>query len=184
LKLAEPVTILAALVRKSRIHNENPGSHRDVEFGGHYLLSAGRLEVWRALNDTRVLKAAIPGCRTLVWSGPEALELEIAVNLGVAHPVFSGSLVLTDIVPALSYTLNGRGKGGLFGAAHGSADVSLADHAAGTELRFLAHGGASNRLMQIGRALIGHSAQRVIDGFFEGFAEAMGTSISPLLPEP
>jgi hypothetical protein len=154
-----------------------------VEFGGHYLLSAPRLEVWQALNDTTVLKAAIPGCRSLTWSSPEALDLEIAVNLGVAHPVFRGSLTLSDIVPAISYTLNGQGKGGLFGHAHGSADVTLADHVSGTELRFVAHGGASNRLMQIGRALIGHSAQRVIDGFFEGFASAMGADITLLMHE-
>lgn len=151
-----------------------------MDFGGRYRLAAGRLLVWQALNDAAVLKRAIPGCRHIEWTAPEALEIEVAVNLGVAHPTFHGALELTDVVPTVSYTLNGHGKGGLFGRAHGAADVMLTDLDGGTELTFLAHGGASNRLMQVGKVLIGHSAQRVIDGFFERFAEAMGTAIVTL----
>ena len=66
-----------------------------MEFGGRYLLAAPRVTVWAALNDTEMLRAAIPGCRRIAWSGPAALELEISVNLGVAHPVFAGDLMLT-----------------------------------------------------------------------------------------
>src|SRR5690349_6938098 len=75
-----------------------------MEFGGRYLLTAPRLEVWAALNNTEILKAAIPGCHRIDWIGPDALELEIKVNLGVMHPVFAGDLSLLDIVPAERYT--------------------------------------------------------------------------------
>jgi len=153
-----------------------------MEFGGRYLLAAPRVTVWAALNDTEMLRAAIPGCRRIAWSGPAALELEISVNLGVAHPVFAGDLMLTDVVPAESYRLSGRGRGGLLGLAHGAADIALTDAASGTELRFTAEGGASGQLMRLGRSLIGHSAQGVIDGFFERFAAAMGAGIVSLDP--
>lgn len=151
-----------------------------MEFGGRYLFSADRPRVWQALNDAEVLKAAIPGCLSLDWTGSDSLELAIAVNLGVVHPVFHGSLILADVVPAERYRLIGRGKGGIFGKARGAADVTLSDREEGTELSFSADGGASNRLMQIGRALIGHSAQNVIDGFFARLAQAMGTEIVSL----
>ena len=154
-----------------------------MEFGGRYLLAANRLEVWRALNDTDILGAAIPGCRRIAWSGPDRLDLDVEVNLGVAHPVFRGELTLSNVTPAESYTLDGHGKGGLLGLAHGAADVALSDRNGGTELVFSAHGGASNRIMQIGKALIGHSAQRVIDGFFERLAAAMNAEITVLEPE-
>ena len=153
-----------------------------MEFGGRYLLAAPRTAVWAALNDADMLKAAIPGCRSIVWTGAESLELEIKVNLGVVHPVFTGDLVLSDIVPAERYTLSGRGRGGLLGLAHGSADLVLSDVTGGTELRFVARGGASGQVMRLGRALIGNSAQQVIDGFFERFAVAMGTEITVLDP--
>jgi carbon monoxide dehydrogenase subunit G len=153
-----------------------------MEFGGRYHVAAPRLAVWEALNDTTVLKAAIPGCHRIEWAGEAALELEIKVNLGVVHPVFRGGLTLSDIVAAERYTLAGRGKGGLLGLAEGAADIVLSDLGEETELVFTANGGASGQIMRLGKAIIGNSAQRVIDGFFERFGMAMGAVVTPLPP--
>ncbi|HTJ57647.1 MAG TPA: carbon monoxide dehydrogenase subunit G [Devosiaceae bacterium] len=155
-----------------------------MEFGGRYLFAASRERVWAALNDAEMLKAAIPGCHRIDWTGGSTLALEIKVNLGVAHPVFAGDLELSDIVPAEHYRLSGKGRGGLFGLAHGAADISLDDRPDGTELTFVAEGGASGQLMRFGKAVIGHSAQKVIDGFFQRFAAAMGVGLSGIEPEP
>lgn len=154
-----------------------------MEFGGRYRIAADRMAVWTALNDPQMLKAAIPGCSRIDWSGPDTLDLEITVNLGVMKPVFRGGLSLSNIVPAQSYTLSGKGKGGLLGLAEGSADITLEDAGPGeTLLSFTANGGASGQLMKLGKAVIGNSAQRIIDGFFERFAQAMGVGIIPLDP--
>ena len=151
-----------------------------MDFGGRYRLAAPRVAVWAALNDTEMLKAAIPGCHKIVWSGADTLDLEIKVNLGVVHPVFKGDLALSGIVPAERYTLTGRGRGGLLGLAEGSADIILADHDEDTILVFAAQGGASGQIMKLGKAIIGNSAQRIIDGFFERFGTAMGAAVTPL----
>ncbi len=151
-----------------------------MEFGGRYRVAAPRARVWAALNDTEVLKAAIPGCHRIDWAGETALDLEIKVNLGVVHPVFKGGLTLSAIVPAERYTLTGKGKGGLLGLAEGSADIVLSDVGTETELVFTATGGASGQIMRLGKAIIGNSAQKVIDGFFERFGEAMGAEVTPL----
>jgi len=151
-----------------------------MDFGGRYHIAAPRSAVWAALNDTAMLKATIPGCHRIEWSGEAALDLEIKVNLGVVHPVFKGELALSDIVPAERYTLSGRGKGGLLGLAEGSADIVLADHGEETLLVFAAKGGASGQIMRLGKAIIGNSAQKVIDGFFERFGAAMGADVTAL----
>ena len=153
-----------------------------MEFGGRYRIAAPRQRVWAALNDVAVLEEAIPGCDTIQWTGPDLLELKLKVNLGVAQPTFNGELALSDVAPAERYTLTGRGRGGLFGKAEASADIALSDLDGDTLLVFTAHGGASGQIMKLGKALIGNSAQRVIDGFFERFGEAMGANVSPLLP--
>lgn len=153
-----------------------------MEFGGRYRIAASRASVWEALNDPDMLKAAIPGCSHIAWSGPDSLDLEIQVNLGVVKPVFKGALSLSNVVPAQSYTLAGRGKGGLMGLAEGAADIVLADEGEATLLAFTAHGGASGQVMKLGKAIIGNSAQKIIDGFFERFASAMGAEITPLGP--
>ncbi|MBS3849907.1 MULTISPECIES: SRPBCC domain-containing protein [Devosia] len=151
-----------------------------MDFGGRYIVAAPRVAVWAALNDTAMLKAAIPGCHKIAWSGADTLDLEIKVNLGVVHPVFKGDLALTGIVPAERYTLTGRGKGGLLGLAEGSADIVLSDRGEQTLLVFDAKGGASGQIMKLGKAIIGNSAQKIIDGFFERFGAAMGAEVTPL----
>lgn len=151
-----------------------------MEFGGKYLVSAPRQAVWKALNDTQVLKATIPGCRRIDWTGETTLELEIEVNLGLMQPVFSGDLELRDIVPAERYTLAGKGRGGILGKAEAAADIVLSDIGHDTQLVFVANGGADGGIMRLGKSLIGSSAQKLIDGFFERFGEAMGVEIKPL----
>ncbi|SFZ84344.1 hypothetical protein SAMN02983003_1956 [Devosia enhydra] len=153
-----------------------------MQFGGHYLLGAPRAAVWSALNDAEVLRRTIPGCKSIAWTGPDALALDIQVNLGLLKPVFSGDLTLSNVEPAVSYRLSGRGRGGLMGLAEGAADIVLTDAEGGTRLDFTATGGASGQIMKLGRGLIGHSAQKVIDGFFQRFAEAMGTSLVVAAP--
>lgn len=151
-----------------------------MEFGGRYRVSAPRLAVWEALNDTAVLKACIPGCKRIDWVSETGLEAEIGVNLGIAKPVFTGDLRLSNVIPAQSYTLSGQGRGGLLGMAQASADIRLDDLGAETLLVFSATGGASGQIMKLGKALIGNSAQKVIDGFFERFGAAMGADVTPL----
>ena len=154
-----------------------------MDFGGRYLFHAKRAEVWSALNDAAVLKAVIPGCEAIGWTGPETLELRIKVNFGIVHPVFAGDLTLSDIHPAERYTLSGRGRGGLLGLAQGAADISLADAEGGTLLSFSAIGKADGGVMRLGKALIGNSAQGVIDGFFERIGVAMGATVTSLPPQ-
>ncbi|WP_375598427.1 CoxG family protein [Devosia sp. Naph2] len=153
-----------------------------MDFGGRYRIAASRMAVWAALNNPEMLKAAIPGCSHIGWTGPETLDLAITVNLGVVKPVFKGDLMLTSVVPAASYTLAGKGRGGLLGLAEGTADIELADDGEQTLLSFTAKGGASGQIMKLGKAVIGSSAQKIIDGFFERFAAAMGVAIEPLGP--
>lgn len=155
-----------------------------MEFAGRYRLGATRLKVWEALNNAEILKKTIPGCSRIDWLTETTLEAAITVDLGVMKPNFVGGLEMLHVVPAETYTLSGRGKGGLLGLAHGSADVVLSDDGDDCILFFTAHAGASNAIMKLGKALIGGAAQRVIDGFFVRFAGAMDVSLEVLPPDP
>ncbi|MEO6013567.1 MAG: carbon monoxide dehydrogenase subunit G [Devosia sp.] len=151
-----------------------------MDFGGRYLFAAKRADVWAALNDVKVLQAVIPGCERIDWTGPEALDMTIKVNFGFVKPTFEGQLDLSNVRPAESYTLSGRGKGGMLGLAQASANITLADAAEGTILTFDAVGKADGGIMKLGKALIGNSAQKVIDGFFEAIGREMQTIVTAL----
>lgn len=151
-----------------------------MQFAGRYLFSTLRDRVWAGLNDTDVLKGAIPGCRRIEWIGDSTLSLEVSVNLGMLSPTLSGELELSNVVPAERYTLSGRGRGPLLNLAHASADIVLADADGGTELAFTAHGHAGGAIARFGAGLIGERAQGVIDGFFARVGAGMGTTVTPL----
>ena len=152
-----------------------------MDFGGRYRFGAKRAAVWAALNDVHVLKAVIPGCEFIEWTSPHTLDLRIKVSLGIVHPTFAGDLTLSNVHPAQRYTLTGQGKG-MLGLAQGAADISLADDGNDTILSFTADGKADGGVMRLGRALIGRSAQRVIDGFFESIGRQMGATVTALSP--
>jgi uncharacterized protein len=152
-----------------------------LDFGGRYLFGAKRADVWAALNDIKVLGAVIPGCQTIEWTSESTLDLSIKVNFGIVHPTFDGMLTLSNIIPAESYTLSGRGKGGLLGMAQASADIRLVDAPdGGTILTFEAVGKADGGIMRLGKALIGNSAQKVIDGFFDAIGKQMPAIVTAL----
>lgn len=151
-----------------------------MDFGGRYLFGAKRAEVWAALNDTAVLGAVIPGCQAIEWTSNTTLDLSIKVNFGIVQPTFEGMLTLSNIREAESYTLSGRGKGGLLGMARASADISLEDAADGTVLTFAAAGHADGGVMRLGKAIVGNSAQKVIDGFFESIGTQMGVTVTAM----
>lgn len=150
-----------------------------MDFGGRYRFGATRADVWAALNDVRVLKAVIPGCEHIDWTSPNNLDLRIKVSLGLVHPTFAGDLTLSNVHPAERYTLSGRGRG-MLGLAQGAAEISLVDDGNDTILSFTADGKADGGVMRLGRALIGKSAQRVIDGFFESIGREMGANVTAL----
>jgi len=152
-----------------------------MEFGGRYKFGADRLAVWRALNDAEILKDVIPGCERIAWTSPTTLDLVVQASLGIMKPRFSGQLELSDVHPAERYVLTGRGKGGLLGLAQASARITLDDAGDGTTiLAFTAIGKADSGIMRLGRALIGNSAQKIIDGFFEAIGAQMQTKVEPV----
>lgn len=157
-----------------------------MEFSGQYLIMAPRIKVWQALNDEKILKQTIFGCKKICWVKEDQLELEVEVNLTVLKKTFKGDLFLSDIEVASKYTLSGRGRGGILGKVHASANIELIDREIkgdlATQLQFNAVGGGSNSIMKLGKTIIGSSAQKIIDRFFERFAQAMKVEILSIKP--
>ena len=81
-------------------------------------------------------------------SGPELIGVFEAQAHGRAEgetvrmtcytATFAGELTLSNVLPAESYTLSGRGKGGMLGMAQAAADITLEDASEGTVLTFAA----------------------------------------------
>ncbi|NOR63460.1 MAG: carbon monoxide dehydrogenase [Rhodobacteraceae bacterium] len=144
-----------------------------MELIGSRIISASRETVWEALNDPEVLKACIPGCSEMIRDEEGGFTAVVTQKVGPVKATFKGAVTLTEIVPQVSYTITGEGKGGAAGFAKGGARVKLADVEGGTELSYEVEARVGGKLAQIGSRLVDGFAKKMADKFFENFQTAL-----------
>jgi carbon monoxide dehydrogenase subunit G len=136
---------------------------------GEYRIDAPRETVWRALNDTDVLRDCIPGCEELVRKSETEIEGRINAQLGPVRSVFATAIELQDMNPPAGYTLVGEGKG-VAGFGKGTARVELSEDAGATLLRYTADLKIGGKLAQVGSRLVEGATRQLADQFFAAFA--------------
>jgi carbon monoxide dehydrogenase subunit G len=149
-----------------------------MQMQGERLIAAERMTVWSALNDPGVLQASIAGCESLEKTSPTSFEAVVTQKVGPVKARFHGTVALSEIVEAKSYTITGEGKGGAAGFAKGGAkvrleDAALEDGSAGTRLHYEAEAKVGGKLAQLGARLIDGFAKKMADDFFTRFQEAV-----------
>lgn len=129
---------------------------------------------WAALNDTEMLKAAIPGCESITATGDNEYEVKLTAAIGPVKAGFKGKLKLSDLQPPASYTLYFEGQGGAAGHGKGNASVRLEPVSANeTLLHYTANAQVGGKLAQIGSRLIDMAAQKMAGEFFASFNQAL-----------
>ena len=98
-----------------------------MDMTGERRIPAPRQKVWDALNDPEVLKAAIPGCKSLEKTSDTDMKATAAIRIGPIAAQFTGKVQLLDLDPPTSYRIAGEGQGGVAGFANGGATVHLSD---------------------------------------------------------
>ncbi|HKL70621.1 carbon monoxide dehydrogenase subunit G [Salibaculum sp.] len=140
-----------------------------MELSGKQVIAADRDAVWTHLNDAETLKACIPGCQELTGTPEEGFDAVVKQKVGPVQATFKGHVTLENVNAPESYTLVGEGKGGVAGFAKGSAEVSLAPVAEGTELTYAVEAKVGGKLAQLGSRVVGGFARKMADSFFENF---------------
>ncbi len=140
-----------------------------MDMTGERRIPAPREEVWAALNDPEVLKAAIPGCESLEKTSETEMKATAAVKIGPISARFTGKVQLSDIDPPNGYTIGGEGQGGVAGFAKGGAKVRLDPDGAGTLLRYEVNAQVGGKIAQLGARLIDATAKSMADQFFNRF---------------
>jgi carbon monoxide dehydrogenase subunit G len=160
-----------------------------MDMKGEFRIPLPQDVVWRALNDTDILKASIPGCDELIRESDTVLKGKISAAVGPVRAKFSGSATLSDIDAPNGYTLTGSGSGGAAGMVKGGAKVRLVTEGVETVLHYEANAQVAGKLAQIGSRLVDMAAKKMADDFFGNFvtqlqpeAEAQPVTVEP--PEP
>jgi carbon monoxide dehydrogenase subunit G len=152
-----------------------------MEMTGERRLPAPRARVWQALNDPEILRASIPGCRTLEPDGENGFKATAGVKVGPISTSFSGQVRLLDLVPPVSYRIEGSGNGGPAGVAKGGANVRLSEQNGETLLTYSVNAEVGGKLAQLGARLIDATARQMADQFFDNFAAAV--AVPPDAPQ-
>jgi len=146
-----------------------------MEMQGSRQLAVPQQQAWEALNDPEVLKICIPGCDRVEQTGDGQYALGMGVKIGPVSARFNGKIMLADVLPPNSYTLNFEGQGGAAGFGKGSAKVALAPPAegGGCELTYSATAQVGGKIAQVGQRLVDGVAKSMAEDFFKRFDDEM-----------
>lgn len=140
-----------------------------MQMTGQRVLPVPPQQAWNALNDPEMLKACIPGCESIVQTGPDQFEVLMAARIGPVTAKFKGKLAQSDVVEPQSYKIAFDGQGGVAGFGKGSAVVRLSPVDAGTQLDYDVNAQVGGKIAQIGSRLVDAAAAKIADEFFGAF---------------
>jgi len=133
-------------------------------------MHATRDQVYRALNDDRILSQCIPGCRDLTKTSDTQMIADAQLKIGPIKANFKFDVTLYDLNPPFSYSIRGQGKGGAAGFAKGEAKINLIDNGASTTIIYVVHAEVGGKLAQIGSRLVDQAARHLSNEFFTKFS--------------
>ena len=141
-----------------------------MKLTGSYKLNVKREVVWKALNDSNILKQCIPGCESFEKERNNIFNATATNQIGPMNATFSGTVKLSNIKENQSYILSGEGNS-LVGFANGSANVKLIEENGITTLSYDVQINVGGKIAQLGSRLIDGVAKKMSDYFFGRFAD-------------
>ena len=153
-----------------------------VEMEGEEKIDAPVETVWAALNDPDILKECIPGCDELNKKSDTEMEAKVTLKIGPIKSTFGGQVELKNINAPHSYTIEGKGDGGVAGFAKGGADVVLEPDGDGTLLKYTAKADVGGKMAMMGSRLIQSTSKKLAGQFFSCMNAKISDGYEP--PEP
>ena len=146
-----------------------------MKLSGSYQIKLEKQKVWKALNDSDILKQAIPGCEEFTKNSDTEFTATATNKIGPFNASFTGDIELKEINAPNSYIIEGSGNSPV-GFASGSAKVTLEDSDEGTKLSYSVEANVGGKIAQVGSRLIDMTAKKMADIFFGNFSKLISQS--------
>ena len=137
-----------------------------MEFVGNHKFLIEKEELWNKLNDPRIIKACIDGCKEFKELEKNHYETKVNVKLGPVNANFQGLVKIKDIIPINSYTIEASGNAGQLGFAKATVKINLEKQEKYTIIHYEASTSISGKIAQLGSRLIKGSVKKNTDKFF------------------
>jgi uncharacterized protein len=141
-----------------------------MRVSGEHAFSAGREEVWAALQDPEMLAATLPGARRLVPTGDDEYELTVDVGVGSVRGTYEGTFSVTGKRAGEACTVHAKASGRP-GTVTAVAEMRLADGERGATLAYDADATVTGPLAGVGQRLVAAAARRTTERFLAALDE-------------
>ena len=136
-----------------------------MDITGSFIFNAAPDRVWALLMDPAVLSSCIPGCQRFEPDGVDRYNVTLTVGLAAITGTYTGTVVLTDMVPQTSYGLVVEGQGRP-GFVKGSSAIVLRAEGDTTVVDVSATVQTGGPIARVGQRLIAGIAKTMQDRFF------------------
>lgn len=156
-----------------------------MKLSGEQRIPAPRQRVWEALNDPEILKKCIKGCESITKTSDTTYAARVVAKVGPVKAGFNGQVALSNLNPPESYTISGKGEGGVAGFARGKADVRLIEAGPGeTSMAYDVDAQVGGKLAMLGSRLIDSTARSMAQEFFDRFVGLVSPRAGPAAEKP
>jgi len=132
---------------------------------GDFLLPLDQQAAWNLLLDAGVLARAMPGCESLLPTGPDQYDMRMKIAVSSIRGLFGGQVRIEDKNPPASYRLVLQGEGKL-GHLRGAGLLALSGEAESTRVRYDGEVQIGGLIASVGERMLDLTAKMMIRRFF------------------
>ena len=81
-----------------------------MKLSGSYQINLEKQKVWKALNDSEILRKSIPGCESFIKNSDAEFTATARNKIGPFNASFTGDIKLKEINAPNSYIIEGSGN--------------------------------------------------------------------------
>lgn len=140
-----------------------------------YRFGLPRNIVWKLIKDEKVLRNALPGCKSFAETSKGVYLAELDVNIGPLQDVMKLEIRLHENMPS-TYQLRVNGKGTV-GEIVGKADLVITDDDGGSKITCKADAEVTGALALAGKRILDTGATKGLDSFFQNVEKQIKRSI-------
>jgi len=140
-----------------------------------YRFGLPRNVVWKLIKNEKVLRNALPGCKSFAETSKGVYRAELDVNIGPLQDVMILDIWLHENMPS-TYQLKVNGKGNV-GEIVGKADLVISDVDGGSKITCKADAEVTGALALAGKRILDSGANKGLDTFFQKVEKQIKRSI-------
>ncbi|MCW5979001.1 MAG: carbon monoxide dehydrogenase subunit G [Bryobacteraceae bacterium] len=137
-----------------------------MKVAGAHAVTTDQERLYALLQNPEVLARCMPGCDSLVRTGPDTYQMRMKLVMASISGLFDGTVRIEDQNPPDSFRLvvEGRGK---IGFLKGDGLLRLIPNGGSTEVAYDGEVHAGGTIANVGQRLMDTTARMIIKRFFD-----------------